>query len=303
MKLVIQAVVLIVAVGFAFGQQPADSPRPNIMGTVTDFSGALIAGAKVSLFRSAESVPIAATRTDANGEFQFFFNEVQEFRLVAEALCFTPTIVKKTVGKHDETTKLPPIILQVSQECPGGVLHQDPVPVMPVPSEISKSLDQPSNQPLKTTLCEVVTEPERFNGKMVSIRGRVLVFIGLEDSYLDTGQCAGNKFGDVWLEYGTGPKPQPTTSCCGDIVPRDPFRVVQNQDFREFDEHLTAHLGMRYLYEVTATLTGRFDAVETVTCPDGKHQCPKQNRFGDFGMSSRLVIELVSDVVAKPIDR
>lgn len=291
---------VIVAWGIAFGQPPANPSEPSITGTVTDASGAVIPGAKVSLFVNADSVPVAVTKTGRKGEFQFFFRAVQEFTLVAEADCYKPTIVEAISGKHDETTKLPPIILQVSQEFPGVGPDEWP-PVMPVPSELPESLDLP-NQSVKTTLCELVGAPETFAGKIASIRGRVL--IGSENFRLDSGHCAGNESGDVWLEYGRGPKRQPTTWCCGDMVPRDPLPVVQDQDFKTFHERLTARSGRRYLYEVTATLTGRFDAVDTAICPDGKHQCPKQNGFGHLGMSSfRLVIQSVSDVVAKPIAR
>jgi hypothetical protein len=299
MNTAVQVVVgMIIAFSMAFGQQSADPPKPNITGTVTDASGAFIFGAKVSLFRTTDSVPVAVTKTDGKGEFQFLFREVQELILVAEANCFKPTTVEGIVAKRDGHTEIPPIILQVKL-CTGDAVK--PFPAIPDPSELYKSL-APADEPIKTTVCQLVKAPEIFKGKMLSIRGRV--FIAFEDFRLDARQCAGNKLGDVWLEYGRGPKRQPTTWCCGDMVPRDPLQVVQNQDFKKFHDHLTAQSGRRYLYEVTATLTGRFDAVETVTCPDGKHQCPKQSGFGHFGMSSsRLVIESVSDVVAKPIDR
>jgi hypothetical protein len=292
---------VIVACGIVFGQQPSNPSEPSIKGTVTDSSGAVIPGAKVSLFMNADSAPVAVTTTDREGEFQFFLRRVQEFTLVAEANCFQRMVVKGISSKYDETTRLPPIIVQVSQECPGVEPEEGPPPVTPIPSELPKSLDLP-NQPVKTTPCELVKEPARLNGKVVSVRGRVL--IGFENFRLDAGQCAGGRFGDLWLEYGRGPKRQPVTWCCGDLVPRDPLSVVQDQDFKTFHQRLTAQSGRRYVYQITATLTGRFDAVDTVTCPDGEHQCPKQSGFGHLAMSPfRLVIESVSDVVAKPMAR
>ena len=162
------------------------------------------------------------------------------------------------------------------------------------------------DSPIKTTVCELIRTPDHYNGKMVSIRGPIL--IAFEGFGVDTSHCEGNRI-DVWLEYGSGPKRQPTTWCCGEMVPRDPLRVVQNNEFRKFHRYLTAqsrtsgcYEGQCYLYDMTATLTGRFDAVETMTCPDGKSRCPKGGGFGHFGLSpSRIVIESVSDVVAKPI--
>jgi hypothetical protein len=157
---------------------------------------------------------------------------------------------------------------------------------------------------IHTTACELVNTPERFNNKIVTVRGRIL--IAFEDFRLDTAHCDDKNAGDVWLEYGRGPKKQPTTWCCGDMVPRDSLRLVEDRNFKTFHRYLTAesrrkgcHEGGCYLYEVTATLTGRFDAVDTVTCPDGRSLCPKHGGFGHFGsFSSRIVIGPVSDVKA-----
>jgi hypothetical protein len=144
MNKAIQAVIgIIIAFGLAFGQQPADPPRPNITGTVTDPSGALIPGAKVSLFRTTDSVPVAVTKTDGKGEFQFLFREVQELILVAEANCFKPTTVEGIVAKRDGHTEIPPIILQV-KVCTGDAV--EPLPVMPDPSELFKSLGPSKKQ-------------------------------------------------------------------------------------------------------------------------------------------------------------
>ena len=164
-----------------------------------------------------------------------------------------------------------------------------------------------SSEPIKTSVCELVKSPDRFTGKMVSVGGRIL--IAFEDFRLDTTAYSGNST-DLWLEYGSGPKRKPTIWCCGDMTPRDPLRVVQDSEFKRFHRALTAqsrgkgcHEGQCYPYEVTAILTARFDAVETMTCPDDKSLCPKGGGFGRFGLSSaRIVIESVSDVVAKSID-
>ena len=39
--------------------------------------------------------------------------------------------------------------------------------------------------------CELVNQPERFNGKIVTVRGRAL--IAFEDLRLDTALCGGGK--------------------------------------------------------------------------------------------------------------
>jgi len=161
--------------------------------------------------------------------------------------------------------------------------------------------------PIKTTICELLKTPEAFNGRIVSVHGRV--GIAFEYFGLQAGDCLDKKIDLVWLEYGRGPKRQPTTWCCGDLTPRDSLRLMEDRSFREFHRYLTSQFkgkgcseGECYSYEVTATLIGRLDAVPTVLCPDGRSQCPKDGGFGHFGVvPARLVIESVSDVVAQAI--
>ena len=151
---------------------------------------------------------------------------------------------------------------------------------------------------IQTTVCDVLKAPELFNGKIVTLRGEIQ--IDFERFNLQAQDCAGQKADDaLWLEYGRGPKRQPTIWCCGDMVPRDGLAMLQDTEFRQFHRYLTArkdpHKYYDYLYRVTATLTGRFDSREP------------QDRgcfgfgFGHFGAScARLVIQRVSNVVAVP---
>jgi hypothetical protein len=101
----------------------------------------------------------------------------------------------------------------------------------------------------------------------------------------------------IWLEYGRGPKRQPTIWCCGDLASRDPIAVVQDASFKKFDRYLTAKTGRKNSYEVTATLTGRLD---TAASSDTSQRCA--GGFGHLGMAcSRLVIQSVAEVVAKDV--
>jgi hypothetical protein len=154
-----------------------------------------------------------------------------------------------------------------------------------------------------TTVCEIARAPMAFHGKVVSVRAPIQ--IGFENFGLSVSECADKKLDFIWLEYGTGPKRQPTTWCCGDMVPRDSLVLVQDAQFRRFHRLLTAERKSKgcygcYLRQVTATITGRFDAVETRPCPgDGKSLCCGPSGFGHLGMAcGRIVIRSVSDVVA-----
>jgi hypothetical protein len=165
-----------------------------------------------------------------------------------------------------------------------------------------------SNEPIKTTLRDLVTSPETFNGKIVAVRGPIQ--IAFEHFAFSVSECAARKVDDVWLEYGKGPKRQPTIWCCGDMVPRDPLVLLQNREFRRFHRYLTTEKREKgcyncYLYDVNATLTGRFEAVDTQPCPGDvkSHCCGLGSGFGHFGAyCARLVIHTVTGVVAKRVD-
>ena len=155
-----------------------------------------------------------------------------------------------------------------------------------------------SDEPVKTTVCEIVRSPALFNGKIITLRGPIQ--IAFENFGLSVSECTEKKMDYVWLEYGRGPKRQPTIWCCGDMVPRDSSVLLQDTEFRRFHHYITAEKKAKgchncYLYQVTATLTGRFDAVE----PEPGVLCG----FGHLGMAcGRLVILAISDVVAHPVD-
>src|SRR5437763_4462 len=75
-------------------------------------------------------------------------------------------------------------------------------------------------RPIQTTLCELAQTSDRFNGKIVAVRGPVQ--IAFEDFSFSVAECGSRKVDGIWLEYGRGPKHQPTTWCCGDLTPSDP---------------------------------------------------------------------------------
>jgi hypothetical protein len=94
------------------------------------------------------------------------------------------------------------------------------------------------------------------------------------------------------------------------MVPRDPLTLTQGSEFHRFHRLLTAEKRATgchdcYLYHVTATIAGRFDAVATQACPGDAMStcCGASGGFDHFGMAcGRIVIRAVSEVVATPID-
>ncbi len=151
------------------------------------------------------------------------------------------------------------------------------VPQPPLPT-LGRYSIYPWSVPIHTTVCDLIANPARYNGQLIAIHGRVLV--DFEEFQLDTRACKIPDLEGIWLEYGSGPKRQPTTWCCGDLRSRDKIRVLRNQEFAKFDRALRVQPG-----SVTALLTGRFGVA------------PAGRGYGHFGVfPARLVIRSVSDV-------
>ncbi len=178
--------------------------------------------------------------------------------------------------------------------------------VAPVDSDVRRDArSQAASGATSLGLCDVARDPLAYSGKLVAIRGAV--HIAFEDFQFSTASCDPRQIDSIWLQYGSGTRAQPTTWCCGNLTPRDSPLLNENAEFRKFHHDLTAQkhskdcrLGGCYVYDVTATLAGRLDAVPTKLCPDGKSYCCPAGGFGHLGFAcARLIIQSVSDVVPK----
>ena len=61
------------------------------------------------------------------------------------------------------------------------------------------------------------------------------VRVAFEEFALVTKGCDSAVLDGIWIEYGRGPKRQPVTWCCGDLIPRDPLAMIMDPSFRKFD--------------------------------------------------------------------
>jgi hypothetical protein len=142
-------------------------------------------------------------------------------------------------------------------------------------------------EPIKTTLCKVKTEPDRFNGRIIQVRARIET--DFEYSNLFDKSCGMN----TWLEWE------------GQMDTESGRRAQ-----RFLGEHYYPCPGFCRKYKVLATVIGRF---ETATKGAKATQDPATGivtvplpiaRFGHMGgWSSQLVLQSISDVTAKPIKR
>jgi hypothetical protein len=294
-----------IAIGQDTVPQAVHSVR--IAGTAIDACGDEVPNASVTLTLAGLTDAIATTQTDGGGTFLFTSVIPGAYELRLERGALNPVVAQADTSVGADVSLI--VQLQDPLVCPTGsrpILYKSsPIPQSLDPLGPVVFADSFPWSPRSTTICEISKDPNSFKGKTVRLRGRVRA--AFEDFELLASDCDGKKIDSVWLEYGKGPKEQPTTWCCGSTTSRDSLPVAQNRDFKRFYRYITAqrkgcHDVDCHLYEVTATLQGRLDSVPTMLCPDGKSQCPQSGGFGHFGLfSARLVIQSVSDVMASRI--
>jgi hypothetical protein len=173
-----------------------------------------------------------------------------------------------------------------------------------------------------TSVCDVVRKPAPFDGKMVRIKGTVVV--GFDEFVIKDAadpNC-GFEVNAIWLQYPQGTKGKAGPAAMLTVQPAHNFSgkyaaparaavtLDKSKDFKQFDSLLAqAHnkgamcLGCAR-YEVTATLIGRLDTVDDATLK--RDAAGKIVGFGGFGnmnaYPARLVLQSVSDVTPKEVD-
>ncbi len=179
--------------------------------------------------------------------------------------------------------------------------------------------------PARVTICEVARQPDRFDGKVVQIRGNVVAVMNsasLSDStcsasiLLDEGAMLPPEFqGQFAFVRSLGDLKQPDLLTWRRIETSHPVSWSGDQGYRT----LVGFLGKKLrigearricdqcpLSEVTATLTGRIDHLATRLVGVRLHRGAAMRTYGvGFGVKAdltRLAPHSISDVVAKPID-
>ena len=176
-------------------------------------------------------------------------------------------------------------------------------------------------QAVDTTVCEILNNPQSFNGKIVRIKGTVIA--GFDQFVVKGADCGINVNKNIWLSYPEGTKAkagpaaivqiQPARNFAGDVpaVQRTPVTLDKNsKDFKLFDSQLATPFNKGGMclgcnkFLVTATLVGRLDSVAKAGVQ--RDSAGKIIGFGGFGhmnaYAARLVLESVSDVTSKEID-
>lgn len=293
----------------------ADVNPAIISGLVTDPSGAVIPDATVKALLVESTGTKAATQTDPSGRYTFSVIPGRH-DLRFERLGFVPKTVRVTAepGSRVDVS----VVLEV-----GSLVDPIFVPFEP-PRTPPPLLQAQESRPISRTLCEVMKEPERFNGKMVRFRATVVssleVFVLKDDSCSDS----------IWLSIGEmpalGPLEYAYINSIADIRTPErldwkplqpPIPVVLREDrayrrlvkdtLKQFKpKDRGEHCVHCPLYIVTATVTGRFDHTDRKWRMVRGHdtdRVPSSLGFGHMNSwDSQLVLQSVSDVVAKSID-
>ena len=174
-------------------------------------------------------------------------------------------------------------------------------------------------QTVDTTVCDVLKNPQSFNGKIVRIKGTVEAGF---DQFVIKGAGCGQKVNDIWLTYPEGTQAksgpaltlqlQPAKNFTGTVAPADQRAAItldKSKDFKQFDSALSSKFKGDGLcigcgrYTVTATLVGRLDGAAAGLQLDKAGKIVSIGGFGNLNSySARLVLQSVSDVASQEID-
>jgi hypothetical protein len=174
-------------------------------------------------------------------------------------------------------------------------------------------------QIVETTVCDVLANPQSFDGKMVRVKG--VVIAGFEEFAIKGSGC-NQLVNAIWLDYpeGTKGKAGPVAFLRLQLarnnpaaianVSRTPVTLDKNKDFKDFDNFLSTPAKVSgpclgcMKYTVSATLVGRLDGTKaTGLIRDSGGKVIGLGGFGHLNRySARLVLQSVSEVSSQEIE-
>lgn len=174
-------------------------------------------------------------------------------------------------------------------------------------------------QAVDTTVCEVLKNPQAFNGKTVRIKATVVADFS---QFAIKGEGCGQRVNAIWLSYPEGTKAkagpvamveyQAARNFSGALATaeRTPVQLDKSKDFKQFDSLLSAPYKSTGIClgcaknVVSATLVGRLDSVASAGLrKDKAGKIISISGFGNLNAySARLVLQSVADVAAQGVD-
>jgi len=155
--------------------------------------------------------------------------------------------------------------------------------------------------PLKLGICDLANNPKSFDGKMIQVRGTLMV--QFEDFSLVGGNC--EKQQGIWLTFG-GDVPGIVASTVNDFYRKRgmdikvngiSYGIKKDENFRRLYALIAARHGGKPAFRVTATLTGEFFAGNERKLPNGQIDFAG---YGHLGCCALFVITEVSEVESIP---
>src|SRR5580700_8352862 len=174
-------------------------------------------------------------------------------------------------------------------------------------------------QIVDTTVCDILAEPQSFDGKIVRIKG--IAIAGFEEFAIKGTGCS-QAVGAIWLAYpeGTRGKAGPAATlglqfgknhpAVVSNVSRTPVAIDKNKEFKEFDKLLSTQAKSDGLclgcvkFTVAATFVGRLDGTKDAGLSrNAGGKVTGLSGFGNLnGYSARLVLQSVSEISSQEID-
>lgn len=166
-------------------------------------------------------------------------------------------------------------------------------------AEAPQAQSGPPDKPEKITVCQLKSDPAKYNHKLVEVTG--FISHGFEDFDLGDPTCAAKD--NIWLDYG-GTKESNTMYCCG-VTPGQtrPQQVsvenisiplVDDGRFKEFDKIIRSRTDM----VVHGTIVGRFFSGQQAHYSGGVFW----SGYGHMGCCMLMMIQQVLSVDSRNRD-
>ena len=182
---------------------------------------------------------------------------------------FPPVVLNKHMRLMDQNhTRVAECIKPIKLDSTNGWL------TCPTPVNEQASATAAKQEPIDTTVCAVLADPDAFNNKLVRIRA---YYVGdMENSALSDDRC---NDGFIWLGFPGGGVPTPVAAYVsssntlgsedaeGKRILPIPVSLLQDAKFERFQKLIRVNppqsvpLAGEKLQHVTATFVGRIDAV------------------------------------------
>jgi hypothetical protein len=176
-------------------------------------------------------------------------------------------------------------------------------------STASAQAGGPATPPPTVSFCDLLTNPQAFDGQWIQVRGRISV--AFEEFSLRESDCDRPLTRLIWLAYG-GDEESPVTYCCGDhtrpkgkdiSIRGRTVPLLRNAAMEDFVGKVAARRKQRVngepcdssicnFYNVSATIVGMF-----FFAPNNPGN--PQGGYGHLGCCHLLVIHKVSQVIAE----